>query len=379
MGLCDDLLRGVYAYGFENPSVIQRTGIPALLSGQDTIAQAQSGTGKTATFCIAILQSLDRARGITQAVVLAPTRELAEQSARVCDAFAAPHMPDVKVRLLIGGRRMRDDVRALRDPRHRPHVVVGTPGRVMHMIREGYLRLDDCRTFCLDEADQMLSRGFKDQVYDIFQHVPDACQVALVSATMPPEVLALSERFMRNPHRILLERDEVTLEGLKQFHVTVETESQKFAVLCDLYSVLTVSSSIVFVNRRREAEELQRAMEAEGFATRCIHGELPQAERDLALADFRAGASRVLIATDVLAKGIDVQGVSVVFNYHLPYEKEFYIHRIGRAARFGRKGVAVSLVTLRDHAFLRMVETHYDTSVAALPIVGNAQEFVFGA
>ena len=150
-------------------------------------------------------------------------------------------------------------------------------------------------------------------------------------------------------------------------------------MLCDLYSVLTVSSSIVFVNRRREAEELQRAMEAEGFATRCIHGELPQAERDLALADFRAGASRVLIATDVLAKGIDVQGVSVVFNYHLPYEKEFYIHRIGRAARFGRKGVAVSLVTLRDHAFLRMVETHYDTSVVALPIVGNAQDFVFGA
>ena len=365
LGLCEDLLRGIYAYGFERPSVIQQKAILPMLSGRDTIAQAQSGTGKTATFCIALLQKIDASLRRTQAVVLAPTRELAEQSANVCSDFAGPHMKNVSVKVLIGGRRTRDDIHELRTG---PQVVIGTPGRVMHMIREGHLRLENCGFFCLDEADQMLSFGFKDQVYEIFQYLPEACQVALVSATMPPEVLSLSDKFMRAPHKILLQRQEVSLEGIKQYQVALDNEEQKFLALCDIFSMLTVSASIIFVNTRRQAEELHRRMEEENFAVSKIHGEMEQAERDLALNDFRLGASRVLISTDVLAKGIDVQGVSVVVNYSLPREKEFYIHRIGRAGRFGRRGVAVSLATVQEYKFLREIESHYSTHIEDLPM-----------
>jgi len=365
LNLHESLLRGIYAYGFEVPSTIQRKAIPKLLTGRDTIAQAQSGTGKTATFSIAILQSIEPTAQETQAIVLEPTRELAEQTANVLKAFAAPRMHDVTVQLLIGGRRTGLDKKALQNG---PQVVVGTPGRVMHMIREGYLRMEKCSFFCLDEADQMLSFGFKDQVYDIFQYVPEQAQVALVSATMPIEVLQLTEKFMREPHRILLEKEEVALEGIQQFEIALDSDSQKYSTLCDVFSLLTVSSSIIFCNTRRQVERLHEAMKEDKFPVSKIHGEMAQEERDLALAEFRMGATRVLISTDVLAKGIDVQSVGVVVNYNLPREREFYIHRIGRAGRFGRRGVAISLATIQDLKFLRGIESHYHTVIEPMPM-----------
>ena len=365
LNLRESLLRGIYAYGFEVPSTIQKKAIPKLLTGRDTIAQAQSGTGKTATFSIAILESIEPTAHETQAIVLEPTRELAEQTANVLKDFAGPHMHDVTVQLLIGGRRTRLDKAALQNG---PQVVVGTPGRVMHMIREGYLRMEKCSIFCLDEADQLLSFGFKEQVYDIFQYVPEKAQVALVSATMPVEVLQLTEKFMREPHRILLEKEEVALEGIQQFEIALDTETQKYGTLCDVFSLLTVGSSIIFCNTRRQVEQLHEAMKEDKFPVTKIHGEMAQEERDLALAEFRMGASRVLISTDVLAKGIDVQSVGVVVNYNLPREREFYIHRIGRAGRFGRRGVAISLATVQDLKFLRGIETHYRTVIEPMPM-----------
>ena len=365
LNLNEALLRGIYAYGFETPSTIQREAIPKLLTGKDTIAQAQSGTGKTATFSISILELIDPSKSVTQAIVLEPTRELAEQTADVLAAFSGPHMHNVMVKLLIGGRRTRHDIEAL----HRgPQVVVGTPGRVGHMIREGHLRTDNCIFFCLDEADQMLSFGFKDQVYEIFQFVPEQAQVALISATMPPDVLTLSEKFMREPHRILLEREEVTLEGIQQFEIALDCDEQKFPTLCDIFSLLTVGSCIIFCNTRVQVERLHATMKEDGFAVSKIHGDMPQEERDLALAEFRMGASRVLLSTDVLAKGIDVQSVGVVVNYNLPREKEFYIHRIGRAGRFGRRGIAISLASIQELKFLRDIEAHYKTVIEPMPM-----------
>lgn len=364
MNLREDLLRGIYAYGFEKPSLIQASAIVPIVSGRDTIAQAQSGTGKTATFSIAMLQKINRKKRVTQAIILAPTRELAEQSAKVCSDFAAPFMTDVEVQLLIGGRRVQECKTSLR---RGPQIVSGTPGRVHHMIRDGYLKMKYVKMLCIDEADQMLEQGFKDQIYEIFQYVPEDCQIMLVSATMSPSVLKISERFMRQPFRILLQEDEVMLEGIRQFKISVENDHHKFAVLQDIYETLTIGASIVFVNTRRQADTLHAMMEEAGFATTKIHGEMPQAERDVALEDFRLGFSRVLISTDVLAKGIDVQGVSVVVNYHIPFDRAFYIHRIGRAGRFGRRGVAISLVTARDFTILQDIQRSCDCTIEDMP------------
>lgn len=377
MDLDEDLLRGIYAYGFENPSTVQASAILPMLTKRDTITQAQSGTGKTATFSIAMLQSVDKSQYKTQAIVLAPTRHLAEQSATVCAEFAAPFMKEIEVQLLIGGRRLNECITSLK---RGPQIVSGTPGRVAHMIRDGHLRMEHVKIFCLDEADQMLDEGFQEQVYEIFRYLPDDCQIILVSATMPPSVLKLSEKFMRNPFRILLQEQDVMLEGITQFQVCLDHEEHKFDVLQDIYATLTIGASIIFVNTRRQAENLHIMMANNGFAISKIHGEMPQMEREMALADFRSGSSRVLISTDVLAKGIDVQGVSVVVNYDLPREEAFYIHRIGRAGRFGRRGVAISLVTARDFSILRSIEQKYECVIEDMPanIQNNVAAFSNG-
>jgi translation initiation factor 4A len=248
------------------------------------------------------------------------------------------------------------------------HVVVGTPGRVFDMITRGALRLDACKLFVMDEADEMLSTGFKDQIYDIFKHMPESVQVALFSATMPLEVLEVTERFMRDPIRILVKREELTLDGIKQFYIAVDKEEWKLDTLCDLYETLTVTQAIIFCNTRRKVDWLAEKMRERDFAVSATHGDLDEAERQLVLAEFRAGSSRVLIATDVVARGIDVQQVSLVINYDLPTRRENYIHRIGRGGRFGRKGVAINFLTEGDVRDMRDIETHYETQIEEMPM-----------
>jgi translation initiation factor 4A len=251
MELREDLLRGIYAYGFENPSAIQQRGIVPILKGNDTIAQAQSGTGKTATFSIAILQRLDLSLKQCQALVLAPTRELAQQIQRVM--LALGDFMHVEVLACVGGTAVRDDINKLKEG---VHVVVGTPGRVSDMITRRALSLDNTLLFCLDEADEMLSRGFKDQIYEVFRFLPEKVQVALFSATMPLDVLEVTQKFMRDPARILVKRDELTLEGIKQFYVAVEKEEWKLDTLCDLYETLTITQAIIYCNTRRKVDWL---------------------------------------------------------------------------------------------------------------------------
>lgn len=248
------------------------------------------------------------------------------------------------------------------------HAVVGTPGRVYDMIQRGALHLDNCRLFCLDEADEMLSRGFKDQIYDVFRYLPESVQVALFSATMPMDVLDVTERFMRDPVRILVKRDELTLEGIKQFYIGIDREEWKLETLCDLYETLTITQAIIYCNTRRKVDWLTEMMQRRDFTVSSMHGDMDQRERDLILREFRSGTSRVLITTDLLARGIDVQQVSLVINYDLPTNRENYIHRIGRSGRFGRKGVAINFLTEPDVRYLRDIQEYYHTQIEEMPM-----------
>lgn len=362
MGLREKLLRGIYAYGFEKPSAIQQRGIVPIIKGRDTIAQAQSGTGKTATFSISGLQIVEVKEPNCQVLVLAPTRELAQQIYKVMSTLGA--YMSIKSHACVGGTAVREDINILSTG---VQVVVGTPGRVNDMIHRGALRLEKLKVFILDEADEMLSRGFKDQIYDCFQFVPPEVQVALFSATMPNEILKLTTRFMRKPVRILVKKEELTLDGIKQYFVAVEKEDYKLATLIDLYESLTITQAIIYCNTRRKVNWLTDKMKQEDFTVSAMHGDMSQQDREIIMREFRSGSTRVLITTDLLARGIDVQQVSVVINYDLPMNRENYIHRIGRSGRFGRKGVAINFVTDEDEEPLRDIETFYNTRVEELP------------
>merc|ERR1711971_430593 len=361
--LKENLLRGIYSYGFEKPSAIQQRGIKPILDGRDTIGQAQSGTGKTATFVIGCLQRIDTHVKACQALILAPTRELAQQIHKV--VLALGDYLKVKCHACIGGTSVRDDIDKLREGQH---LVVGTPGRVYDMISKRHLRIDDLLTFVLDEADEMLSRGFKDQIYDIFKTMPPNIQVCLLSATMAPEILDLTTKFMRDAVRILVKKDELTLEGIRQFYVAIEKEEWKIDTLCDLYETLTITQAIIFCNTRRKVDWLTEKMHQRDFTVSAMHGDMDQKERDVIMREFRSGSSRVLITTDLLARGIDVQQVSLVINYDLPTNRENYIHRIGRGGRFGRKGVAINFVTDDDKRALQDIEKFYNTQIDEMPM-----------
>lgn len=363
MNLKADLLRGVYAYGFERPSAIQQRAIMPVIKGHDVIAQAQSGTGKTATFSVSVLQKIDPAVKQCQALILAPTRELAQQIQKVVVAIG--DFMNVECHACIGGTSVREDMKALQDG---PQVVVGTPGRVHDMIQRRFLKTDAMKMFVLDEADEMLSRGFTDQIYDIFQLLPQSTQVVLLSATMPQDVLEVTTRFMRDPVRILVKKDELTLEGIKQFYIAVEKEEWKLDTLSDLYETVTITQAVIFCNTRRKVDWLTEKLTARDFTVSAMHGDMDQAQRDLIMKEFRSGSSRVLIATDLLARGIDVQQVSLVINYDLPSNRENYIHRIGRGGRFGRKGVAINFVTAEDVRMMREIEQFYSTQIEEMPM-----------
>jgi ATP-dependent RNA helicase len=363
MALREDLLRGIYAYGFERPSAIQQRAIQPIVAGRDVIAQSQSGTGKTAVFCIGMLQVLDSSRNETQMLTLSPTRELAEQTQKVC--LALGDYMNVQCHACIGGKSIGEDIRRLD---YGVQIVSGTPGRVFDMIKRRNLRTRNLKLLVIDEADEMLNRGFKEQIYDIYRYLPPSTQVILVSATMPQEVLDMTRKFMNEPVRVLVKRDELTLEGIKQFFVAVEREEWKFDTLCDLYDTLTITQAVIFCNTKRKVDWLANKMREANFTVSAMHGDMPQRERDSIMSEFRSGASRVLIATDIWGRGLDVQQVSLVICYDLPNNRELYIHRIGRSGRFGRKGVAINFVKNDDVRILRDIEQYYSTQIDEMPM-----------
>lgn len=327
------------------------------------IAQSQSGTGKTAVFSIGSLQALDTTSNETQVLTLSPTRELAEQSQKVI--LSLGDYMNVQCHACIGGKSVAEDIRRLD---YGVQIVSGTPGRVFDMIRRRHLRTRNIQMLVIDEADEMLNRGFKEQIYDIYRYLPPQTQVVLVSATMPQEVLDMTSKFMNDPIRVLVKRDELTLEGIKQFFVAVEREEWKFETLCDLYDTLTITQAVIFCNTKKKVDWLAGRMTEANFTVVAMHGDMEQEERDSVMEEFRAGGARVLLATDVWGRGLDVQQVSLVINYDLPNNRELYIHRIGRSGRFGRKGVAINFVKNEDIGILRDIEQYYSTQIDEMPM-----------
>ena len=363
MDLDMNLLRGIFAYGFEKPSPIQKRAIMPIVEKFDVIGQAQSGTGKTGTFLIGTLQRIDTKENHVQALILAPTRELSEQIQNVCNSLSI--YTEIKSYLLIGGNSRSNDMKNLEKNNY--HVIIGTPGRVFDMLKNFAFNSKYLRLFVLDEADEMLSKGFQDQIYEIFQYVPKTSQVCLFSATMPEEALEITDRFMNNPIRILIKKEQLTLDGIKQFYIAIDKEIWKLDTLCDIYGKLSISQSIIYCNTKRTSDWLKEQLEERDFTVNCIHSNMKSEERKQVMKDFRNGDSRVLIATDIISRGIDVQQVSIVINYDIPKFKDVYIHRIGRSGRFGRKGLAINFVTYDDVRKLKAIQEYYETEIEEMP------------
>lgn len=369
MPLTTEILRGIYSFGFEKPSPIQEKAIVPIVEGHDILAQAQSGTGKTGTFVIGSITKIDPTLMKPQVLVMVPTRELAQQIAKVATGIGAYVGKGLKVHTATGGPPVHEDIRALD---RGVHMLVGTPGRIYDLLNRKAFATSSIRVLVLDEADQMLEDRFREQVHHILSlGFPESTQVALLSATMVPEVVEVARTLLRNPVQILLPADEVTLDGIKQYFVQVAHEDQKLDTLCDLYENLSISQALIYCSTKQKVEWLSAQMIHRGFDLKFIHGDMELHERRERMDAFRNGSCRVLISTDLLARGIDVQQVSLVINYELPIQRENYIHRIGRSGRFGRKGASINLITEREKRVQAEIEQYYNTSVLELPATLN--------
>jgi translation initiation factor 4A len=364
LDLKEELLRGIYGYGFESPSQIQKTAIKPILDKKDVIAQAQSGTGKTGTFTISSLQRIDITEKTTQVMILAPTHELVKQIAFVVENIGSA-MDGLVVKTLVGGTSVNDDIKQLKE--NVPHVVVGSTGRVNDMIRRRHLQTNHIKLFILDEADEMLSGGFKEQVYQIFQNLSPEAQIAIFSATLPPYILEMTDKFMNNPVKITMEPEKLNLEGIEQFYLALNDDNEKYDTLKKLFDFLTVNQSIIYVNSVQRVEDLYNAMVADGYSVVSIHSSMKREEREKSFKDFRTGTYRVLISSNVTSRGIDIQQVSIVINFDIPRSVNTYLHRIGRSGRWGRKGTAINFITRQDVGYMKRIESHYKSNIQELP------------
>jgi translation initiation factor 4A len=357
-------LRGIYAYGFENPSEIQKKAIAPILAGRDVIAQAQSGMGKTGAFSIGTLGRIDVTKSCVQAILMAPTHELAKQTYNVIKTLGST-LTGLRVKTLIGGTSIQEDADEIRSSC--PHIIVGCAGRIYDMFRRRYLSGRDIRVLVLDEADEMLSQGFQQKIHQIFHFLPENLQVVLFSATLPPDIIDITQQFMRTPMKITMEAERLNLECITQYYVGLRNDGDKYDTLKDLFSVISVSQCIIYCNSIHRVTDLYRAMTDEGFSVCYIHSSMDKVERDQAFQSFRTGAFRVLISSDITARGIDIQQVSIVINFDITRCPHKYLHRIGRSGRWGRKGMAINFVTRQDTETMRRIERHYGIEVKELP------------
>jgi ATP-dependent RNA helicase DeaD len=363
LGLRPELLRAVTELGYEEPTPIQIDAIPVLLEGRDVLGQAQTGTGKTAAFALPMLQGLDTASNAVQALVIVPTRELATQVGEAIFNYGQ----HLKVRVLpvYGGQAYSRQLSRLE---RGVHVVVGTPGRLNDLIDRKALKLKTVRYLVLDEADEMLDMGFIEDVEKILSEIPGERQTALFSATLPPTIRGLAERYMHNPQQITIAHKTMTVPQVEQRYYLIE-EKSKLPALTRLLEVEEMPSVLVFARTKLGAAGLAEQLLARGYAAEAIHGDLTQDMRETALRRFRNGQIQLLIATDVVARGVDIHDVTHVINFDIPYDAEDYVHRIGRTGRAGRSGVAITLVTLRDQRRMKYIESFIKRSIprATLP------------
>jgi superfamily II DNA/RNA helicase len=364
LDISSELLRGIYGYGFEKPSPIQQQAITPILKGKDIIAQAQSGTGKTATFTIGLLNAVNTTEMNTQILVLSPTRELSTQTANVIKQIGSM-ITGLTIQTLVGGTYVEEDISTFK--KNIPHVVVGCPGRVFDMMRRNVIVSKKIKMVVIDEADEMLSAGFKEQLYNIFQYFNNEIQVVLFSATLPENIFEITDKFMRNPVKITIKADRLTLEGISQYFVALDDDMQKYSTLKDLFTFISLSQSIIYCNSVKRVMDLYTAMKEDNFPVCCIHSAMEKAERDESFTNFRTGKSRVLISSNVTARGIDIQQVSVVINFDVPKCVHTYLHRIGRSGRWGRKGVGLNFITRRDVYKIKEIEEYYACEINELP------------
>ena len=363
MNLPDNLMRGIFAYGFEKPSKIQQKGIVPMVEGRDILAQAQSGTGKTGTYVIGSLSHVKPNIPKPQVLVLVHTHELADQVYKVATEMG--YNMKLKTLLAIGGNDVKMDIRALEQG---AQFIVGTPGRVLDLVTRNALDRSHIQWVVMDEADAMLEELFYKQITGILERgFPQSTKVALLSATMPPHVVTVAEKILNNPVRILIPPSEVRLDGIQQFYVGLQREDHKFDCICDLYKNLNISQAVIFCNKKQKAEMLSEKMTAQGYPTSCIHGDLDKIERRRRMEDFKKGNTRVMVATDIIARGIDVQQLSLVINYELPPNRENYVHRIGRAGRYGRKGTTINLILQEENPLMEDICNYYNMAVDTLP------------
>jgi superfamily II DNA/RNA helicase len=361
LALKDEILKGVYNYGFEKPSQIQRVAIKPIIDGKDIVVQSHSGTGKTATFIIGLLQRIDSDLKETQCIIVSNTRELADQTYKVFKALSS--YTNITCNLCIGGdmqyKYSSDNVRE--------QVIIGTPGRISDLINKDIINNSQIKLIIIDEADDVLSTSFRKQVKTIFRKLPPEAQVVLISATIPEEMESLFNNIFKPDYlSILVKDDELTLDGITQYYIHLD-EQYKVDALIDLYKFVSIGQAIVYCNKKNKADELKYILMEKSFAVSVLHGDMIQKEREEIMAEFRTGKTRILITTDILSRGIDIQQVSLVINYDMPKYPQTYIHRIGRSGRFGRKGSAINFVTKKERNILSFIQKMYNTEILPLP------------
>jgi superfamily II DNA/RNA helicase len=359
-----DLLRGIYANGFEKPSPIQSKAIYPILKGNDLIAQAQSGTGKTGSFTIGALSKVVISENSNQVLIMVPTHELAHQITTVIQSLSVM-MIGLRIKTVVGGSSIDEDADEMR--KNPPHIIVGCPGRVYDMIRRRHINANKLKLVVLDEADEMLSSGFKEQVYNIFKYLNQNIQFALFSATLPSNIFQITNKFMRNPTKICVKAESLTLEGIKQYFIAVNDDREKYLTLKDLYQHISLSQCIIYSNSVKRVTDLYEAMKEDGFPVCCLHSNMEKSQRENVFKEFRKGSSRVLISSNVTSRGIDIQQVGVVINFDLPKDIHNYLHRIGRSGRWGRKGTGINFITRRDIQKMKEIEQYYSTQIEELP------------
>ena len=362
--LPDDILRGIYSYGFEKPSPIQQKAIYPIKCGREVIAQAQSGTGKTATFTIGSISRLNLSLVGTQILVLAPTRELAIQITAVFNGIGS-YIPNFSAQTFVGGTSVRDDISSVE--KNPPTVAVGCPGRILDLLRKRIFSVDHIQTIIIDEADEMLSQGFQEQVRTVFESLREDVQVLIFSATINQDVLDITTRFMKDPLKIVMEAEKLSLAGISQYYVSVRTDEDKYDILKQIFAKMTIDQCIIYCNSINRVKQLHEAMTRDGFSVVCIHRDLNKMEREHAFKQFKSCQCRYLISSNITARGIDIQQVNVVVNFDLTRDFHTYLHRIGRSGRWGRKGTAINFLTYYDMRIKEDLENYYRMQILPLP------------
>lgn len=375
LGLSEETLKGIYAYGFETPSRIQQKAIKPMLENRDIIAQSHSGTGKTGTFVIGTLELIDKTINAPQTIIISPTRELAKQTENVCNNLSKFHK-NISVHLAIGGNQRSNSSKKFAhmdksDNKINNKIIVGTPGRICDMISRKLINMSHIKNLILDEADEILSIGFYDQIQKIVQSIPESGKIHLFSATIPEEMIELIEKcnILRSPLKILVKQEQLSLKGIQQYYVILE-EHNKYAALKEIYELIDINQSIIYCNSRKKVEILTGMMRDDNFPVKCVTGDMTQADRNAIVGDFKSGSVRVLITTDLLSRGIDIQQVSLVVNYDLPKDTEVYIHRIGRSGRYGRKACSINFADYNrtdDKNMMKDIEDTYKITLQELP------------